>query len=457
MTFISYAQNAEDVILWRALKHIEEGFYIDVGANDPEDDSVTKAFYDHGWHGINIEPLPHHHACLEIQRPRDINLQIAAGNYNGELTLYDVPSVRGWATPDPDVAEHYRQQGLEVISSTVPVRRLDSLCEELGVTDIHFLKIDVEGFETQVIQGMDFQRWRPWILIIETTRPNNEDSQHQDWQPIVLDNQYQYVYSDGLNRYYVAQEHQALADALAMQPNVFDDFQFIGYQRVEQALEHAQKQLTINQTELEKNQQQYQLQLELQQQQYQVQLELQLQQYQLQLQMQQQQQAELQSELQLRQQQQAELQAQLHALNNQLEISQQHVQSLDSQLTAVTTSLSWRITEPLRKLNLRQAQIRQALRLFAMRIGHKLKNTLKTAIRTIVNALIGPARQSRVIKAVLSRYPGLAQRARSLVRKLLTAQTAPYQPHQRRQQLDNLSEPARDIYQDIQRLTNSNP
>ena len=442
MTFISYAQNAEDVILWRALKHIEEGFYIDVGANDPEDDSVTKAFYDHGWHGINIEPLPHHHACLQIQRPRDINLQIAAGNYNGELTLYDVPSVRGWATPDPDVADHYRQEGLEVISSTVPVRRLDSLCEELGVTDIHFLKIDVEGFETQVIQGMDFQRWRPWILIIETTHPNNPDSQHQDWQPIVLDNQYHYVYSDGLNRYYVAQEHHALADALAMQPNVFDDFQFIGYHRAELALEHAQKQLTIIQSELERNHQQYELQLELQQQQYQVQLELQQQQYQLQL--------------ELQQQHQAELQAQLHALNNQLEISQQHVLSLDSQLTAVTTSLSWRITEPLRKLNLRQAQIRQALRLFAMRIGHKCKKTLTAVIRTCLSPLVNTARQSRTINAILSHYPGPTQRARSLVRKLLYPQTAPYHPVSV-DTLDNLSEPARSIYQDIQRLTNSNP
>ncbi|HZF37393.1 MAG TPA: FkbM family methyltransferase, partial [Blastocatellia bacterium] len=46
MSFISYAQNFEDVMLWRALKHIDRGFYIDVGANDPDLDSVTKAFYE---------------------------------------------------------------------------------------------------------------------------------------------------------------------------------------------------------------------------------------------------------------------------------------------------------------------------------------------------------------------------------------------------------------------------
>ena len=44
--FISYAQNFEDVILWRALNHVENGFYVDVGAMDPTEHSVTKAFYN---------------------------------------------------------------------------------------------------------------------------------------------------------------------------------------------------------------------------------------------------------------------------------------------------------------------------------------------------------------------------------------------------------------------------
>jgi hypothetical protein len=69
MSFISYAQNYEDVMLWRALKHVQHGFYIDVGANDPTDDSVTKAFYVRGWRGINVEPLKLHHQDLLEARP----------------------------------------------------------------------------------------------------------------------------------------------------------------------------------------------------------------------------------------------------------------------------------------------------------------------------------------------------------------------------------------------------
>jgi|SRR5262245_3315890 len=55
---ISYAQNFEDIILWRALKHVEKGFYIDIGAQDPVVDSVSLAFYEKGWRGVHVEPVP---------------------------------------------------------------------------------------------------------------------------------------------------------------------------------------------------------------------------------------------------------------------------------------------------------------------------------------------------------------------------------------------------------------
>ena len=42
--FISYAQHGEDVLLWRALSGVKNGFYIDVGAFHPINDSVTRAF-----------------------------------------------------------------------------------------------------------------------------------------------------------------------------------------------------------------------------------------------------------------------------------------------------------------------------------------------------------------------------------------------------------------------------
>ena len=222
--FVSYSQNSEDVLLWRALGHIKHGFYIDVGANDPVEHSVTKAFYERGWRGISIEPLPSFHEAFEEQRPHDINLAIAAGASDGELTLYDVPAVRGWASPEQSVAEMHRAEGHEVAELKVPVRTLVSVCEEHVRGEIHFLKIDVEGFEGEVLRGMDFARWRPWVLVIEATLPNSRETNHESWEHLVTTQRYRFAWFDGLNRYYVAEEHAELLAHLNIQPNVFDGF-----------------------------------------------------------------------------------------------------------------------------------------------------------------------------------------------------------------------------------------
>lgn len=224
MSFISYAQNHEDVLLWRALGHVARGFYIDAGANDPVTQSVTKAFYDAGWSGINIEPLPALHQLLAEQRPRDINLALAVGASAGSLTLYDIPAVNGWATPDADVAAAHQSGGFDVTELQVPVRTLAAICEEHAPAAIHFLKIDVEGFEGQVLSGMDFTRWRPWVVVVEATLPNSRVLSHERWEPLLLAGGYTFTHFDGLNRYYVAHEHGELIADLSVQPNVFDDY-----------------------------------------------------------------------------------------------------------------------------------------------------------------------------------------------------------------------------------------
>ncbi|WP_332855266.1 FkbM family methyltransferase, partial [Duganella sp. S19_KUP01_CR8] len=224
MSFISYAQNYEDVLLRRALQDVAAGFYIDVGANDPELHSVTKAFYDQGWSGINVEPMPSYGPAFRAQRPRDINLNVAAGAASGSITLFDIPAVNGWASTDSEVAAAHRAHGHQVVEHTVPLLTLAEICREHVHGEVHFLKIDVEGFEGDVLRGMDFTLCRPWIVVVEAIMPNSRDSNHEAWEALVTGHGYQYAWFDGLNRYYVADEHAELAERLHLQPNVFDDF-----------------------------------------------------------------------------------------------------------------------------------------------------------------------------------------------------------------------------------------
>jgi methyltransferase, FkbM family len=210
-------------MLRRVFAELDTGFYIDVGANDPSADSVTKAFYDAGWHGINIEPLRNHYADLCSARPRDINLQCAAGSAPGTLQIWET-SVRGWATADPEVIAAYQQQGYEGSWRTVEVLTLSEICRQHVRGAIHFLKIDVEGFEKQVIEGADFLHYRPWVVLVEATRPNSTEPVYEDWESVLVTRDYACIYSDGINRYYLANEHADRARCFASPPNAFDDF-----------------------------------------------------------------------------------------------------------------------------------------------------------------------------------------------------------------------------------------
>ena len=238
MSIISYSQNFEDVMLWRALQHIERGFYIDVGANDPTIDSVTKAFYEAGWHGINIEPLLSHHADLVRDRPNDINLMCAAGAALGKIELWEC-DVRGWATAKEEVIAQLSSVGHQGTLRSVPMRTLADICAEFVKGDIHFLKIDVEGFEQDVLEGADFLRFRPWIVVIESTAPNSTIEVHDQWEHLLLKTNYQLAYADGLNRYYVVLEHAELLARLRYPPNVFDNFTVFSHAKALAAAQQA--------------------------------------------------------------------------------------------------------------------------------------------------------------------------------------------------------------------------
>ncbi|KAK0330312.1 hypothetical protein LTR94_033320, partial [Friedmanniomyces endolithicus] len=112
----------------------------------------------------------------------------------------------------------HRAEGHEVAELTVPVRTLASICEEHVRGEIHFLKVDVEGFEGEVLRGMDFARWRPWVLVIEATLPNSRETNHESWEHLVTGQRYRFAWFDGLNRYYVAEEHAELLAHFSVQP-----------------------------------------------------------------------------------------------------------------------------------------------------------------------------------------------------------------------------------------------
>ena len=222
MAFISYAQNFEDVILWRALCDVENGFYVDIGAADPQKNSVTRFFYEQSWSGINVEPVDEYFATLMQERPRDTNLKVAVGREAGLRPLYAFDI--GLSTLDPKVSTRHEGVGLRGHEIMVPVLPLTKILEGFRQRTIHFLRIDVEGAEVEVVESLDLDQIRPWIIVIEATEPNFTISTRATWEHLITNRRYSFAYFDGLNCFYVADETRYLKEKIAVPPNVFDEF-----------------------------------------------------------------------------------------------------------------------------------------------------------------------------------------------------------------------------------------
>lgn len=228
MPFISYAQNFEDVMLWRALGNVANGFYVDVGAWSPDIDSVTKAFSERGWHGINVEPNPVYFAKLRTARPRDVNLRLAIGEASGAVSMTFFEE-SGLSTADASFAKGHIAAGFASSVETVEMKTLSDVWREYipPSQPVHFLKVDVEGLERAALSGNDWTNNRPWVVVVEATLPLTQTESHAEWEHLLLEARYGFVYADGLNRYYVAREHPELHDAFKYPPNVFDGFIFV--------------------------------------------------------------------------------------------------------------------------------------------------------------------------------------------------------------------------------------
>jgi FkbM family methyltransferase len=195
-----YAQTGEDRKLAQLLGDKPNGFYIDVGAWEPLTDSVTKWFYDRGWSGINVEPVPYYHALLERERPRDINLCVAVSDRIGVTEMIVMPG-SGLSTL---VLENAQREDFVQQTLVVPVTTLAEVCRAYvpDGTAIDFLKVDVEGAEREVIAGGDWLRYRPEIVVVEAVDPRAGAPTWGAWEPMLLIASYRFIEFDGLNRWY---------------------------------------------------------------------------------------------------------------------------------------------------------------------------------------------------------------------------------------------------------------
>ncbi len=204
---LSYSQNLEDYHLSLAFAGQATGTYIDIGAGHPIADNVSFWFYERGWQGIVVEPQAELAALYGRLRPRDIAVRGLVGRESGEADFHMVDRLHGLSTTREDVARKARAFEVDYQTLRLPVTTLAQLCESHDVGPIDFLKIDVEGAESDVLFGGDWKRFRPKVIVAEAVSPMSSEPSWQDWEPFLLAQGYRFVLFDTLNRFYVAQEH----------------------------------------------------------------------------------------------------------------------------------------------------------------------------------------------------------------------------------------------------------
>jgi hypothetical protein len=124
----------------------------------------------------------------------------------------------------PELAERYRAAGQEFTPIEVPIWTLAQVVADHVAGPVDFLKVDVEGFEREVLAGTDWSRFRPRVVVMEATVPKSDEPAHEAWEPMLFDVGYRFAMFDGLNRFYARADEPALLEMFAIPANVLDDF-----------------------------------------------------------------------------------------------------------------------------------------------------------------------------------------------------------------------------------------
>lgn len=155
----------EKQLIWEFFDRKRDGFFVEVGANEPQFGSQTWLLEQNGWQGVLVEPQAA--LCERLRRDRKNSkvFQVACSSPDkeGEALLL-VGTHSGLSTLERQTDSHGAQF---VGTERVKLSTLDKVLSEAGATRIDFLSLDVEGHEIEVMRGFNFSKYRPSLILIE--------------------------------------------------------------------------------------------------------------------------------------------------------------------------------------------------------------------------------------------------------------------------------------------------
>ncbi len=178
-TPVFYSQHGEDAVLHELFRGQETGFFVEVGCIDGRRFSNTLTFEERGWHGICVEAHDDYIPMLVRNRPGSIVCHCAVGDREREAVPFFANRRGSLSTLDASRESEFRTRFGRYFSGfapqTVPLRTLSGLFGSHEVQIVDILSIDVEGTEIDVLRGLDLNRYRPRVLVVEADSATDEN------------------------------------------------------------------------------------------------------------------------------------------------------------------------------------------------------------------------------------------------------------------------------------------
>ena len=192
---VHFGEFAEDVFINRLFKNINKGFYVDVGCYHPFKGSLTAKLYEKNWQGINIDISKTSIDLFKIVRKKDINLNLAISNFDGETYYYENSPIN---QQNSLIQKNDNQQ-----KKKIECLKLNSVLTKYNISTFEYLNIDVEGSELDVIKGIDFKKFTPILVTIENNDLFPEDYYNNEVYKILKNNDYIFINKIGVTNFFM--------------------------------------------------------------------------------------------------------------------------------------------------------------------------------------------------------------------------------------------------------------
>ena len=178
----TYAMDGEDVAINLFNKKKEKGFYVDIGAHHPIQRNNTQLLFQKGWEGINIDVNQFSIDLFNFLRPKDLNLQIAVSDKEGEISFFYQKKFSQLNTTDKKIANENFHGNFQ--EKKVKCQTIKNILDQSKYKNkkIDFLNIDVEGAEMKILKTLNFTIYDPALICIEILGYRHLNSEQREMQ-----------------------------------------------------------------------------------------------------------------------------------------------------------------------------------------------------------------------------------------------------------------------------------